>query len=143
MKTNLVYVLCFAFITVTTSCRAQLMQNLNDAHKIADNKNQFIGKPLKYLLREIKPDIKMVIPGEGNNYKPSSFSFLFITKKQYEEYSTKKATPLTIKVMVKENFKWDWKERSAQEKKEFLWTKADDKKYGDLTIVYINVYGSN
>ena len=38
-----------------------MVQTPNDAHKLKINEQQFIHKPLKNLLKEIKPEIKTVL----------------------------------------------------------------------------------
>ena len=51
----------FIFFITATSCYGQKMvQNKSEAKNLEINKEQFIGKPLKSLLKEISPKIKYV-----------------------------------------------------------------------------------
>jgi hypothetical protein len=45
---------------ISSSCKAQQMaQTITDVYKLKSNEQQFINKPLKKLLDQIKPEIKM------------------------------------------------------------------------------------
>ena len=49
------------FLILFSSCSCvsqQLVETVNDAKKILEHKEQFKNKPLKELLKEIKPPIK-------------------------------------------------------------------------------------
>lgn len=60
---------------INTSCKAQQMvQTPAETYKLKVNEQQFINKPLKNLLKEIKPEIKLVT---GTVDYPSFFFFLF------------------------------------------------------------------
>lgn len=46
-------------LMISYSCKAQqLLQTTADVQKLKTNELQFINKPLKFLLKEIKPEIK-------------------------------------------------------------------------------------
>lgn len=138
-------ILLLSFILITaTSCKAQLVQTVADAKKLEIGKDKFIGKPLKDLLKEIKPPIKRAVlqPGgmEGvNNY----VIFNFISDSDYNKYKSETGKiPVTIRINVKEyNFKWDPSNKPKNER--FNWTKEDEEKYGNLTVTWIRVSGSN
>ena len=124
---------------MTFNCEAQqLMKNvtLEDAQKIKDNEQNFINKPLKTLFKEIKPTIKVVSGYPGNLETAGHFTFTFVEYKEHDELRKKQKFPLSIIVFVKEPFEWNTKERHD---KEILWNKEDEKKYGDLTILRIDI----
>lgn len=129
-------------IFTTVCCKSQqLIKTEKDAHKIKENEKQFINKPLKDLLKEIKPQIKRVF---GNPIKNSYetvgyFMFNFVDLQQYDSLKVNKKTPVTIVVYVKEYFDWDFHKRPKG--KETVWTKDDAHKYENLTVVGFRVYG--
>ncbi|PWA05282.1 hypothetical protein [Flavobacterium laiguense] len=127
------------FLFINSSCKAQQMvQTPNDAHKLKINEQQFINKPLKNLLKEIKPEIKTA---SAENGFPSYFSFSFI---DYEEFKNGRAigkNHLGIYIYVKEQIDWNFDKRPIG--KELTWTKEDIEKYGNLTVVRIKVIGKD
>jgi hypothetical protein len=127
---------------MVSSCHAQKMvQKTNDAKKLEINKNQFIGKPLKDLLKEIKPKIETALGSPGTNERPGFFNLYFASKSEYDNDRAQDKFPLTIKVYIKESFEWDRKDKT---KDTWLnWTKEDEEKYGDLIIADIKVYNEN
>lgn len=127
------------FTAITVSCYSQQMvQSQQDAKKLEINKEQFIGKPLKDLLKEIKPKIKTALGAPGSSELPSFFNFYFTAKKDYDKYRAKNKFPLTIKVYVKGTFEWD---KRGKTKDNWLdWTKQDEERYGDLIIADVKVY---
>lgn len=133
----------FKFVAVISlffnySCNAQQMvQTPNDAHKLKTFEQQFINKPLKNLLKEIKPEIKTVY---GNIGDPSYFSFRFIDSEEIKRRPLEKNS-LGLYVYVKETLDWDFTKRP--EGKEHLWTKEDIEKYSDLTVIRIKVIGND
>ncbi len=118
--------LIFFLIITGISCKAQLVQTVADAKKLEIGKDKFIGKPLKDLLKEIKPPIKRAVlqPGgmEGvNNY----VIFNFISDSDYNKYKSETGKiPVTIRINVKEyNFKWDPSNKPKNQRSN--WTKED------------------
>lgn len=58
-------------LMISYSCKAQqLLQTTADVQKLKTNELQFINKPIKFLLKEIKPEIKSawVTNEEGYSY---------------------------------------------------------------------------
>lgn len=130
--------LTILFLLVYSSCKAQQMvQTPNDAHKLKINEQQFLNKPLKYLLNEIKPEIKTAF---GTLDFPSYFSFRFIDSEEIKRRSLENNS-LGLYVYVKEPIEWDFDKRTKG--KEFLWTKEDVEKYGNLTVIRIRVIGKD
>ena len=126
-------------LAITTSCHSQkIVQKTSDAKKLESNKSQFIGRPLKDLLKEIKPKIETALGSPGTSEQAGFFNFYFTPKAEYDKYRAENKFPLTIKVYIKESFDWNRKEKT---KDDWLnWTKEDEEKYGNLTIVDIKVY---
>lgn len=58
-----------------------MMVTVNDAIKLEDNKQQFIGKPLSALLNQIRPQIKYGYGNPDNKWK-GEVTF-FINKEEY------------------------------------------------------------
>lgn len=130
--------LAILFLLVYSSCKAQQMvQTPNDAHKLKINEQQFLNKPLKYLLNEIKPEIKTAF---GTLDFPSYFSFRFIDSEEIKRRSLENNS-LGLYVYVKEPIEWDSDKRTKG--KEFLWTKEDVEKYGNFTVIRIRVIGKD
>jgi hypothetical protein len=112
-----------------------MVQTPSDAYKLKTNEQQFINRPLKDLLKEIKPEIKLVT---GNVDYPSFFSFRFISREELRK-KTESENTLGLYVYVKETLDWDFDKRPQG--KEFEWSKEDLEKYGNLTVTRIKVIG--
>ncbi|MBF4473754.1 hypothetical protein [Flavobacterium sp. HJJ] len=126
------------FLFINSSCKAQQMvQTPNDAYKLKTNEQQFINKPLKNLLKEIKPEIKMAY---GTLDYPSYFSFRFISSEEIK-HKPIESNILGLYIYVKEPLDWKFEERIKG--KEYQWTKEDIEKYGNLTVVRIKVIGKD
>ncbi|HEV8271234.1 MAG TPA: hypothetical protein VGQ04_07995 [Chitinophagaceae bacterium] len=130
------------FLLGVSSCQAQKMvQKTSDAKKLEINKNQFVGKPLSVLLKEIGPKIETALGSPGTNERAGFFSFYFAPKAEYDKYRSQEKFPLTIKVYIKDSFEWNRKDKT---KDSWLnWTKEDEEKYGSLIIADIKVYNEN
>ena len=134
------------FILGITSCNTQrLVVKVNDAKKLETNKDNFIGKPLKNLLSEIKPQIKFVYGNPENNTGHSTggtyFSFYFVTKEVGKERIGKKNIPTRITI----NFQLEQKNTRKPVPLGGLmkWTKKETDEYGDMIIMNIRVSGEN
>ena len=135
---NTLKIFVILFLLMNYSCKAQQMvQTANDAHKLKINEQQFLNKPLKYLLNEIKPEIKTAF---GTLDFPSYFSFRFIDSEEIRRRPVENNS-LGLYVYVKEPIEWDFDKRPKG--KEFLWTKEDVEKYGNLTVIRIRVIGKD
>ncbi|MFT4202458.1 MAG: hypothetical protein QM610_00975 [Chitinophagaceae bacterium] len=78
MKTTIRLVSLFLMFIFGISCKAQLMQTLNDADKIQSNKEYYVGKPLSVLLKDIKPKIITYSPlPDATATKTAGLSLLF------------------------------------------------------------------
>lgn len=133
MKSTL-KILAILFILANYSCKAQQMiQTPEDTYKLKANEQQFINKPLKNLLKEVKPEIKTVLATLDN---PSYFTFKFISPKEINRKIIGRKH-ISFYVYIKEPFEWDFNKRPKG--KEDLWTKEDLGKYGNLTVIRIKV----
>jgi hypothetical protein len=112
-----------------------MVQTPNDAHKLKTNEQQFINRPLKYLLNEIKPEIKTA--GASNEVGHQFFSFRFRTLEQLKKNEGSYEDKVSLYVYVKESIAWKWEQRPKG--KELEWTKEDIEKYGDLIVIRIKV----
>ena len=66
------------------------MRTVNDAPKIQSNKQAFIGRPLKDLLKEILPQIKMVTIRESSIERLRAFTFKFVDSNEIKSYNIAK-----------------------------------------------------
>jgi hypothetical protein len=134
---NILKTSAIIFLLINTNCKAQqLVQAPNDAYNLKVNEQQFLDKPLKILLAQIKPEIKLVT---GTVDYPSYFSFYFISR---EELSKKPAgSPLRLYLYVKEPLDWNFDKRPKG--KEYQWTEEDVEKYGNYTVIRIRVSGKD
>lgn len=119
------------------------MNTFADAKKLKANEQLFVEKPLKDLLKEIKPEIKMVNanPSENNTTRLGYLIFRFVDIQTFDSLRSKGKYPLQITVFVKEPFIWDI--QSRPEKIKFTWTKEDFERLKNLTVVGIRVFGEN
>lgn len=95
----------------------------------------FIDKPLKNLLKEIKPELKMV---RTEIEQHSYFSFYFISHKEALRLPMD-SIPLGFYVYIKEPFDWDADKRAKET--QYEWTKDDLEEYGNLTVGRIKIRG--
>ncbi|MBC5839664.1 hypothetical protein [Flavobacterium muglaense] len=124
------------FLLINTGCKAQqVIQTVKDVPLLKTNEQQFINKPLKNLLKEIKPAIKNA--GASNEVGHQYFSFKFRTLEQINKNEGSYEDKVSLYVYVKEIIDWKWEERTKG--KELEWSKEDAEKYGNLTVVRIKV----
>jgi hypothetical protein len=132
MKNIIKIFLILAFIIPHTIFSQQLVQNIHELHKLKENEQQFINKPLRNLLQELKPEIKTVVE---NNSNPYYFNFRFTTVEQQQRNEGNIDDRVSLYVYVKDSFNWDERPKG----KEFLWTNKDIEKYGDLIVIKIKI----
>lgn len=130
---NVFKIFTIFLLLLNYSCTAQQMvQTPDDAYKLKSNEQQFINKPLKNLLKEVKPEIKT---GFGEDY-PSFFTFKFFSPEEINREVIGRKH-ISFYVYVKEII--DWNPNRRPKGKEYIWTKEDLLKYGDLTVIRIKV----
>lgn len=111
----------------------QVVQNISHVYILKENEQQFINKPLKNLLKEIKPEIKLAFAYND----PSYFDFRFITSEQLKKGQGTAIENVALFIYVKDYIDWKWEERPKG--KETIWTKEDAERYGNLIITKIGV----
>jgi len=132
---NILRIFALLFILSNNSCKAQQMvQNTNDAYKLKINEQQFINKPLKDLLKELKPVIKAAYAINDN---PFFFSFRFRSPEQQKKNEGSWEDRVSLYVYVKDPIDWQYEKRPIG--KEMAWTKEDAEKYGNLIVIRIKV----
>ena len=132
---NTFKIFALALLLINCSCKAQMVQTTKDVYLLKTNEQQFINKPLKNLLNEIKPEIKMA---DATRDFPDYFSFRFIDREQHRKRGINQI-PVVIYVYVKEQIDWHYEKRIKGN--ELVWTKEDAEKYGNLTVIRIKVSG--
>jgi hypothetical protein len=133
---NILRTFALLFILLNHSCSAQQMvQTTKDVYLLKTSEEQFINKPLKNLLKEIKPAIKTA--GASNEEGHQFFSFRFRTLEQHKKNEGSYEDRVSLYVYVKDPIDWKWEKRPRG--KELEWTKEDIDKYGNLIVVRIKV----
>lgn len=133
---NSLKLLAILTLWINLSCKGQQMvQTTKDVNKLKINEQQFINKPLKYLLKELKPQIKSA---NAINDNPYFFNFRFRTPEQQIKNEGSQEDRVSLYVYVKEPIDWVWEQRPKGN--ELIWTKEDAEKYGNLIVVRIKVY---
>jgi hypothetical protein len=136
MKNVLKIVLALIFM-FNYSCKAQqLVQTTTDVQKLKTNEQQFINKPLKLLLKEIKPEIKSawVTNEEGYSY----FSFRFRTISEQDKNIGSRDDKVALYVYVNSQVvDLDFEKRVK--KQDNILTKIFIQKYENLIVQRIKV----
>ena len=126
------------FINVSTA--QKLVSNLSELHKIKEHEKKFINKPLSILLGEIQPSIMKVIGSPfSQNGTSSVFMMYFISDEEKNKLEAKGIKPIHLFIEIKEDFKWNVKERYNNNKRN--WSIDDVEKYGHLTVGSVNIIG--
>jgi len=133
-----------AFLLAITSCNTQrLVLKVNDVKKLVANKDNFIGKPLKNVLSQIKPKIKYVYGNPENTWAGATgwtfFTFYFVDKEDVLKRFNNKPTSITVQFQLEPtNNRRPLPKGGIKE-----WTKKETKEYGDMIIIRIFVLGEN
>lgn len=130
MKKTLKIVFTILFI-YCNNYGQEMIENTKGMYRLKENESQFINKPLKDLLKEIKPEIKTVFVDE--NY----FCFYFITREQLKKNEGSIDDSVVLFVDVKDYINWQWEKRPKG--KETIWSKEDVEKYGNLLVTRIGI----
>lgn len=124
----------------SSSFSQQLVKKQEDARLIIQQKERFINKPLKDLLKEIKPEIKTAFGYDaGASGRPAYFRFKFVTKEQSDSLRVKNLSPIVIYVYVKENIDWYVRTKRTKETSQ-TWTEDDFRNYKEFIVIDIEVY---
>jgi hypothetical protein len=120
-----------------------MVQKTNDADKLEMNKEQFIGKPLKVLLEQIEPKIKLVYGNPENTWAGAIggtyLKFHFVDGDEWREIHKKNQKPIGITV----SFQLEPNNTRKPLPKEGLkeWKSEDTMEYGDMIILNVRVSG--
>jgi len=126
--------------TLSSCFSQQLVKKQSDVRLLIDQQERFINKPLKDLLKEIKPAIQYA-RGDDYNDRPAYFTFKFVTRHQSDSIRQKSLFPIVLYVYVKER-NIDWNGLLKRSKETITsWTADDLRNYGDFTVIGIRVYG--
>jgi len=79
---NTLKIFALLFVLINASCKAQMVQTTKDVYLLKTNEQQFINKPLKDLLKELKPEIKNFHGNNEEGYQYFSFRFRAIEQHQ-------------------------------------------------------------
>lgn len=132
---NSLKLLAILTLLINLSCKGQeMVQATKDVNKLKINEQQFINKPLKDLLKELKPQIKSA---DATDDYLDYFSFSFRTLDQRKKDEGSPEDHVSLYVYVKEPIDWQYEKRPKGN--ELIWTKEDAEKYGNLTVVRIKV----
>lgn len=134
------------FILGITSCNTQrLVVKVNDAKKLETYKDNFIGKPLKNLLAEIKPEIKFLYGNPENTWREATggtyFTFYFLSKEEVKKRFSPNNKP--TRIFVQFQLEPINKRKLLPNGSLSKWTKKETKEYGDMIIMNIRVSGEN
>lgn len=137
---NTIKIFAILFLLLSYGCKAQQMVQIpNEVYKLKENEKQFLNKPLKNILKEIKPDIKIAF---GTLDTPSYFVFRFINIQELNNGGAIGQNNLSLIVYVKEPIE-EWSNGKRPKDLELKWTKEDLEKYGNYTVIRIKVIGKN
>ncbi|RKR10058.1 hypothetical protein C8C83_1726 [Flavobacterium sp. 90] len=134
MKNTLKFIIILLSLCYNTYGQ-QMVQKTDDVYRLEDNKDQFINKPLKDLLKQIKPEIKTANPLKSE--VSFVFGFRWTTLVQQRKREGSIADRVTLLVYVKQFIQWNWNEKTIGN--EIAWTQQDLNKYGDLIVIDIEV----
>lgn len=139
MKVSFKILLAFFVFLTAFSCKAQLVQTVNDVKRLEINQDKFVGKPLSDLLKQIKPEIKRVMIVPGSSQRLTALYFYFLSDSDFHKfYKETGKNPLELRVRLKEyDFKWDPSTRPQDQR--YDWTKEDEKEFGKLTVADVKV----
>ena len=134
-----------ALLLFTTSCFSKkIVQSIVDVKKLEIEQRKFIGKPLILLLKEFRPNIRLVYGNpENNSYHTGATAvFLtFVTKEEFDKQYVNGKKPAVIRI--------DFEVETKNNRKPFPkggivnWTKIESDEYGDMIIRRIRVTGLN
>lgn len=130
---------------ISTSCTSQTtMKTLEDAQKLGTNKNEFVGKPLSYLLNHIELDIKSIIPTPNKNPKEiNTLSLLFVDYEDYRNNFSKNNGNTKITIRFNQNYELNGDKCNSKIPDCTKLTKDDEKNLGNLIIYDIQITGNN
>lgn len=130
LKTGIFSILV-AFVTIG---HAQIVKTIDDLGRLDSHKTVFIGKSLKELLKEVKPEIKMVKLSPGSAERPSYIVLYFMSNSEYAEYyRIHHKDPAHLWLVVNKNdFEFNWNG--------LKWSEQMEEKFNSYIIGGITVF---
>ena len=122
-----------SFLLFAASCKMQkIVQTIADVKKLETHKDKFVGKPLKVLLEQIKPNIKSAIgdPDDISKERTKIITFFFVDKKEFlrRDGIGEKSTSISVVLEPSKNKKLPLSGSNP-------WTKEQVKEYGDMIVL--------
>lgn len=128
---NLFKIIILCLLFCYSSYAQQLVENTKDMYRLKENEFLFVNKPLKDLLKEIRPEIKTVFVIDGY------FCFNFRTLDEFKKDEGSIDDSVMLFVYVKDFIEWKWENRPKNT--ETVWSKEDVEKYGGLQVARIEI----
>ena len=145
MKLLLKIFLATSFLTLASCYPQKLMDKISDAKKLEINNHKFINRPLKYVLRQIKPEIKFVYGNPENEWAGAnggtSLTFYFNDKQEAKKRVSRNDIPTNI--IIRFNLEPINNRKLLPKDGLNEWTHKETKEYGDMIIRSIEVSGEN
>ncbi|KIA99189.1 hypothetical protein OA93_06040 [Flavobacterium sp. KMS] len=135
MKNILKIFVIVCFLLQNNSYAQQFISSTSQVYRLEQNEELFINKPLKDLLKEIKPEIKTAVVFNSENSFVFVFSFATLEQQRKNEGAIEDRVSLIVQ--VKEFIPWNWDERTKGT--ELNWTTNDANKFADYIVVRIGV----
>lgn len=130
MKKTLKIVFTILFI-YCNNYGQEMIENTKGMYRLKENESQFINKPLKDLLKELKPEIKTVFVLD------EYFCFNFRTLDEFKKDQGNIDDSIMLFVYTKDLIDWKWENRPKN--RETVWSKEDVEKYGNLLVTRIGI----
>lgn len=144
MKATIKTPILLILLVFNFSCAQTTMRSVADAKKIDVNKNEFIGKPLRFLLSKMNVEIKSTLPAPNKNRNEiNRITFRFINDYEYRKNSSKQIKDRPTQLTVVFNQNWDFNGIVCKNTDPNCnnWTKEDEKNLGGLIVYDIYVLG--
>ena len=141
MKQSLSLIILICLLSLTSCIAPKMAQTLNDVKKLEINEQQFIGKSLKVLLKQVKPKIILAIgnPEGFEGLQSTYLIFYFVDKQTFITRDSKGDKPLRISVLLKKKSGKNYPPLLASK----LWSKEQLRAYGEMKVLRIWVNGKD
>lgn len=123
------------------SCHAQVVETIADVPKLIDKQQQFVNKPLRILLDQIKPVILNAqgSPEEADENRTGTIIFYFVPKEEYQDRKKRGMDPIRVIVTVARPE--GVKEYYPPIDRTSGWNDSIAKKYENMIVLRINILG--
>ncbi|EQB93080.1 hypothetical protein C874_16965 [Elizabethkingia anophelis 502] len=136
------------FISVKSFAQINI-QKIEDAKSLVSHKNEFIGKPLSFLLKNVQLEIKSVLAAPNKNVNQINTLYLrFVDIDTYLKTRSKEIEDRPTQIVITFNQNWGMegdvcRYNSPNDINCVNWTKDDEASLGKLIIHDIRVIGRN